>query len=73
VLALAAVSGRIVVSHDSNTLIRHFKEFCDHHESPGLIMIRQNANHKLAIESIIMIWTASSAEEWHNAVVHAPF
>jgi predicted nuclease of predicted toxin-antitoxin system len=72
VLALAAATGRILVSHDRSTMVRHFEEFCREHHSPGLITIRQKANRKLVIDSLVLIWAASSADEWHNAAIFAP-
>ena len=39
VLALAADEGRVLVSHDVNTMERHFREFVGSRGSPGLILI----------------------------------
>ena len=71
-LALAAASSRILVSHDRGTMVRHFGEFCRNHRSPGLIIVRQRASNSLVLESIILIWGASEAEEWSNAATYAP-
>jgi hypothetical protein len=73
VLALAAATGRILVSHDRNTMVKHFAEFCREHHSPGLITVRQKASRKLVVDSLVLIWAASSADEWRNASVFAPF
>src|ERR1700722_11299674 len=72
VLALAAATGRILVSHDRKTMLRHFDEFRQNNHSPGLITVRQKANRRLVIESIILIWKASSADEWRNLTIFAP-
>jgi predicted nuclease of predicted toxin-antitoxin system len=72
VLALAAATGRILVSHDRNTMVRHFDDFCQDHHSPGLITIRQRADRKRVVESLVLIWAASSADEWHNIAIFAP-
>jgi predicted nuclease of predicted toxin-antitoxin system len=73
VLALAAATGRILVSHDRKTMVRHFAEFCREHHSPGLITVRQKANRKLVVDSLVLTWAASSADELHYASIFAPF
>ena len=40
VLALAAATGRVVVSSDQKTMPGHFRKFVEAHESPGLIIVR---------------------------------
>jgi hypothetical protein len=72
VLALAAATGRILVSHDRKTMLRHFDEFCQDHHSPGLITVRQKAGRRAAIESLILIWAASEADEWSNVAIFVP-
>jgi predicted nuclease of predicted toxin-antitoxin system len=73
VLALAAATGRILVSHDRNTILGHFDEFCRKHHSPGPITVRQKANRKLVVDSLILIWAASSADEWNNVAIFVPY
>jgi hypothetical protein len=72
VLALAAATGRILVSHDRKTMLRHFDEFCHDYHSPGLITVRQKASRRAAIESLILIWGVSEADEWSNAAIFVP-
>jgi len=72
VLSLAAASRRILVSHDRKTMIRHFEDFCSKETSPGLITIRQGANWQPVIESLVLIWSASSEEEWQNTSIFIP-
>jgi hypothetical protein len=40
-LAIAAKAGRVLVSHDVNTMEHHFREFVTQTRSPGLILIPQ--------------------------------
>lgn len=72
VLALAAQLGRILVSHDRRTMPAHFGEFIQTQQSPGLFVISQRADLLLAIEELILIWTASEAEEYVNSLRTIP-
>jgi predicted nuclease of predicted toxin-antitoxin system len=73
VLAYAAREGRILVSHDRNTMPGHFATFILTETSPGLFIISQKTDVRVAIEELIMIWVASEAEEWINTVLTVPF
>ena len=72
VLAQAAQEGRILVTHDRRTMPTHFGQFIENHNSPGLIVISQNADLLLAITELILIWTASEAEEHVNSIRTLP-
>ncbi len=73
VLAYAAREGRILVSHDRKTMPRHFAAFIVAESSPGLFIIAQNTDVRVAIEELILIWAASEAEEWASTVLTVPF
>ena len=74
-LELAAQQDRIMISHDRETMTLHF---CDRVESgkpaPGLFIVRQqpSAIGKI-IESLLLVWAASQAEEWRNQITYLPF
>ena len=72
VLAYAAREGRILVSHDRKTMPQHFAAFISTETSPGLLIISQKTDVRMAIEELIMIWAASEAEEWINTVLTVP-
>ena len=72
VLGYAAYGERILVSHDRKTMPRHFAAFIVTETSPGLFIISQNTDVRVAIEELIMIWAASDAEEWVNTVLTVP-
>ncbi len=72
VLAIAARDGRILVSHDRNTMPVHFTNFISNQDSPGLILIEQSLPVRDAIEEILLIWEASVAEEWTNRLEFIP-
>jgi hypothetical protein len=72
VLALAARDGRVLVSHDQNTMPAHFAEFVSKATSPGLILARQSISVAGVLEDLVLIWSASQAEEWTNRIVFLP-
>ena len=63
VLRLAADEGRILVSHDHRTMPVHFANFIATQESAGVILIAQALPLREAIEELLLIWEASTAEE----------
>jgi predicted nuclease of predicted toxin-antitoxin system len=73
VLHLAAVENRILVSHDENTMPAHFRDFLSAgNRWPGVLMVPQGASVGSVIESILLIWIASGAEEWVNRIAWLP-
>jgi hypothetical protein len=72
VLAMAADEGRILVTHDRKTMPRHFGEFIQSRTSPGLFIIPQHADLLPVIEELILIWSASDADEYVNSVRALP-
>ncbi len=72
VLALAAGEGRILVSHDFQTMPAHFRRFTQFRRSPGVLLIRQDLPIGQAVESLVLIWEASEPDEWVNRVCLVP-
>jgi hypothetical protein len=73
VLLRAMEQGRILVSHDENSMPRHFQEFLETgHQSPGLLIVPQGIPTWAVIESILLLWIASEAREWVNRIVWLP-
>ena len=72
VLARAASEGRVLVSHDRRTMLRHFRGFIETEASQGLIIVSQELDIGQAIEELLLVWAASEAEEWKNAVIFLP-
>jgi len=50
----------------------HFAELLVDAESPGLLIIPQKLDVHTAIEELLMVWTASEAEEWKNRIARLP-
>lgn len=72
VLALAAFEGRILVSHDQSTMPIHFAEFISANTSAGVLILPQTLFLELAVEELLIIWSASEAEEWINRISYLP-
>lgn len=72
VLRIAAATGRVLVSQDRRTMPRHFQEMLSHASSPGVILVREATSIVSAIDELVLIWSASDAEEWENRLVWIP-
>lgn len=72
VLALAASEGRLLVSHDRQTMPYHFGAFIQQRTSSGLLLVSQNLSVSRAAEELLLIWIASEAEEWSNRINSLP-
>lgn len=73
-LDLADQQGRIVISHDRRTMTRHFLErIAEGKSNPGLFIVPQQQAVAGVVESLLLIWTASNAEDWRDFIVYLPF
>ena len=72
VLALAAQAGRVLVTHDRKTMPKNFAEFIVHTSSSGVVVIPQKLPVRAAVEDLLLIGTASEAEEWINRMQVLP-
>jgi uncharacterized protein DUF5615 len=72
VLACAAEDGRILVTHDLQTMPRHFAAFITIRQSAGLLLIPQHLPIASAVDDLLLIWSAMEAEEWRNLVWYLP-
>ena len=72
VLAQAASEGRVLVSHDRQTMPGHFRRFIETQASPGLVILSQELDIGRAIEELLLVWAASEAEEWENTAIFLP-
>jgi predicted nuclease of predicted toxin-antitoxin system len=73
VLAIAAQDGRVLVTHDRKTMSTEFAQFIMSQTSSGVIIISQNLPISSAIDALILVWEASTAEEWINQIMSLPF
>ncbi len=72
VLRISADSGRILVSQDRRTMPAHFARYVNEAHSPGVILLREAIPIATAIEELVLIWSASEAEEWIGRLVWIP-
>ncbi len=72
VLATAAASGRILVTHDRKTMPRHFASFITENQCPGVIIVSQKLPVSLAAEELALIWALSEPAEWRNRICAIP-
>ena len=69
---LASDEGRIIVSHDENSMPGHFRAILEAgNHSAGVLIAAQGAPVGRLIESIVL-WIASDAEEWVDRIVWLP-
>ena len=73
-LDIAAEQGRILITQDRNTMTAHFWErLAAGKSSPGLFVVPdQPSAIGEIIEWLLLVWTASQAEEWQDRIVYLP-
>lgn len=73
VLAFAADNGFLVISHDVNTMpAQAYARVAADQPMRGLLMVRQSQPIAPVIENLVLIWSASEAEEWESQVHFLP-
>lgn len=72
VLKIAAAEGRILISHDRRTMPRHFADFIQANDSPGVFIVSQRTPVEVVAEEICLIWETTRAEEWVNIICGLP-
>lgn len=72
VLAVSAQQNRILVSHDRRTMPLEFAQFITDRQSSGVIIVSRKLSIADVIEELVIIWAASSAEEWVNRIAKLP-
>ena len=72
VLMDSAQAGRILVSHDFQTMPEHFREFTLEHHTPGVFLIPQDLPIGLAVDTLILVWAATGGNEWENRLCLIP-
>jgi precorrin-6B methylase 1 len=73
VLARAADEGRVLVSHDIQTMPRHFAAFIVNRNSPGVLIVSQALPIAEAAYLLLLIWEASETEEYINLIYRLPW
>lgn len=73
VLAIAARAGRVLVTHDRKTMPTEFGQFILSQRSSGVLILSQKLPTSEAIDELVLVWEASTAEEWNNQIMTLPF
>ena len=74
ILEWAATEGRIVLTHDERTMIGHaYDRVRAGRVMTGLVVISQTTPVGVAIESVLILLGAATAEEVRDRVLHLPF
>lgn len=73
-LELSAHQDRIPITHDRRTMTRHYLErlAAGNANNPGLFVVPQRYAVGEIVESLLLLWTASEAEEWRDRIVYLP-
>ncbi|HEX5430686.1 MAG TPA: hypothetical protein VFW83_01870 [Bryobacteraceae bacterium] len=72
-LEFAAQQGRALITHDHATMPHYFLERLSAGKSnPRIFLVPQYAPLGEMIESLLLVWNASDAEEWRNRIVYLP-
>ena len=72
VLAIAAQHGRLLLTHDRKTMPTEFAQFIMSQHSSGVLILSQSLPVSEAIDTLILIWEASTAEEWIDRIMSLP-
>jgi hypothetical protein len=73
VLELAARQHRALVSHDVGTMPAEFRAFRSAGKrTPGVFLVPQSVDVRIAIENLLLIWLASDAPEWEDRLTWLP-
>jgi len=73
VLEYASTQEMIDISHDVNTMTgQAYARLAAGQHVAGVLMVRQSDPIGPAIDSLVLIWSASEAEEWIGQVAFLP-
>lgn len=51
---------------------RHFGAFVESQRSAGVIVIPQHPPVPVAVDELLLVWAATSAEDWMNRICYLP-
>jgi hypothetical protein len=72
VLSFAALSNRILVTHDQRTIPYHFAEFIESQTSSGVIVVPKRLPPHKVVDDLLLIYLATELEEWQNRILVLP-
>jgi hypothetical protein len=72
-LELVAAEGRVLVSHDCHTMLRHFRDRLKAGKSsPGLLIVAQTAPIADVVEALVVLWAVADREDLLDQAFHVP-
>ena len=73
VLERAAADGRVLVSHDRRTMLRHFQDRLKAGKSsPGLLIVAQDAPIADVVEALVILSAVADPEDLRDQAFHVP-
>jgi hypothetical protein len=73
VLAWAVREGRVLLTHDVNTMTKHaFARIDEKQPMSGVIVVRQSLAIGDVLEDLVLVAECSSTEEWEGQVGYLP-
>ena len=70
---MVAGDGRVLVSHDRRTMLRHFRDrLTAGKTSPGLLIVAQNAPIADVMEALLVLWAVADPEDMRDQAFHIP-
>jgi hypothetical protein len=73
VLSWAAAEGRVLLTHDQNTMIGHaYERLAASLASPGFVLVPWDLAVGQAIEDLVVLIECSSEDEWDGQVKFLP-
>ena len=72
VLRSCALEGRVLVTCDVSTMPDHFALFVSQQPSSGVLLVPPGTRVGEVIESLVLIWNSSHAEEWIDRICFLP-
>ena len=72
-LEWAAQTGRVLLTHDKNTISKYaYERVRNGQPMPGVIMVKRFVPIGLVIEDVLILLELTSEGEWVNQVKHVP-
>lgn len=72
-LNMAETMGRMLISNDRNTLTDYLqRHFTVGRHTHGVALLRRGFSFRAYVENLLILWSASEAEEWTDATLYLP-
>ena len=72
VLARAVLEGRLLATHDFHDVPHPFATVIQEQPSAGVLLVPQRLPIAAVVEDLLLIWSATEGEDWHNGITSLP-